>query len=274
MTLAGAFMEPVLLVRRELMSNYEYQFAIKHFPVEESRVRCAERLVIGRYSVLPLYGELERDLKLLGSRMINTFEQHRWISAFEYYRDLQAFTPESWDDENIFQCRHPGPFVVKGKTKSRKWQWKTHMFAPTKSEALQLGQRLKDDAEIGEQGVVYRRYVPLRTFGHGKDGLPFTNEWRFFYYREQRLSYAYYWPGSDYLDRASIPAEAIALADRIAAITSRFVNFFTLDLAETETGEWILIEVNDGQASVPSEHDLDELYGNLRRALGQTSTAY
>jgi hypothetical protein len=52
------------------------------------------------------------------------------------------------------------------------------------------------------------------------------------------------------------------------------VNFFTLDLAETETGEWILIEVNDGQASVPSEHDLDELDANLRRALGQTSTAY
>jgi hypothetical protein len=47
------------------------------------------------------------------------------------------------------------------------------------------------------------------------------------------------------------------------------VTFFVLDLAEAEDGRWILIEVNDGQSSVPSEHDLDELYGNLRRAVDE-----
>ena len=114
------------------------------------------------------------------------------------------FTPETWDDENIHQCQYAGPFVVKGKMKSRKWQWKSLMFAATKREALRIGQRLMEDSEIGEQGVVYRRFVPLKTFGLGKDGLPQTNEWRFFYYGTQRLSYAYYWPGSDYLDQAAI----------------------------------------------------------------------
>jgi len=109
--------------------------------------------------------------------------------------------------------------------------------------------------------------VPLKTFGLGKDGLPQTNEWRFFYFGRQRLSYAYYWPGSDYLDQASITSDALALADRIAAIVAQFVQFFVLDLAETESGDWILIEVNDAQQSVPSEHDLDELYGNLRLAI-------
>lgn len=141
------------------------------------------------------------------------------------------------------------------------------MFAKTKRDALRLGQRLKDDAEIGEQGIVYRRYVPLRTFGVGKDGLPQTNEWRFFYLRAQRLSCAYYWAGSDFLNQAKISDDAIALADRIAVIVSKHVPFFVLDLAETESGDWILIEVNDGQPSVPSEHDLNELYGNLRKAL-------
>jgi hypothetical protein len=259
--------DPVLLVRRELMSNYEYQFATKHFVVHESRVLCRNNFVIGRYSVLPLYAELERDLALLGSRLINSYEQHRWIASFDYYRALSKYTPETWDDENIYQCRHQGPFVVKGKTKSRKWQWKTHMFAKTKSDALQLAQRLKDDAEIGEQGVVYRKYVPLRTFGLGRDEMPVTNEWRFFYFKTQRLSYAYYWPGSDFLDKASIPSHGIQLADEIAAIACNFADFFALDLAETEQGDWILIEVNDGQTSVPSEHDLDELYGNLHQAI-------
>jgi len=257
-------MEPVLLVRRELMSNYEYQFATKHFVVHESRVLCRSNLVIGRYCVLPHYAELERDLALLGSRPINSYQQNLWISSFDYYHALCEYTPETWTDESIYQCRHQGPFVVKGKTKSRKWQWKTHMFAKTKAEALQLAQRLKDDAEIGEQGVVYRKYVPLKTFGLGRDELPLTNEWRFFYFKNQRLSHAFYWPGSDFLDKASIPPHAVELADKIASIASGFANFFALDLAETQQGDWILIEINDGQSSVPSEHDLDELYGNLR----------
>lgn len=259
--------EPILLVRRELMSNYEFQFAARHFRTQESRVLCRDALVIGRYCVLPHYQELERDLQLLGSRLINSWDQHHWIASFAYYQALREFTPETWDDENIHQCQHPGPFVVKGKMKSRKWQWKSLMFAPTKRDALKLGQRLKDDAEIGEQGVVYRRFVPLRTFGLGKEGLPQTNEWRFFYLHTRRLSYAYYWTGSDYLAQATISSEAIGLADRIAAIVAKFVPFFVLDLAETEAGDWILIEVNDAQQSVPSEHDLDELYGNLKSAL-------
>jgi ATP-grasp domain, R2K clade family 3 len=260
-------MEPILLVRRELMSNYEYQFATKHFRVEESRVLCRDSLVFGRYSVLPHYAELERDLALLGSRLINTFEQHRWIVSFDYYQRLAEFTPETWDESNIHQSQFTGPFVVKGKMKSRKWQWKSLMFARSKREALRIGDRLKEDSEIGEQGIVYRRFVPLKTFGQGKDGLPQTNEWRFFYLGPRRLSHAYYWPGSNFLDRATISDTAIALADRIAQIVSEVVPFFVLDLAETETGDWILIEVNDGQQSVPSEHDLDRLYGNLRAAL-------
>jgi hypothetical protein len=259
-------MDPILLIRRDMMSNYEYQHAARHFRIEESRVLCRDALVIGRYSVLPHYQEMERDLGLLGSRLINTYEQHRWITSFAYYNAVCEFTPETWDDENIYQCQHPGPFVVKGKMKSRKWQWKTLMYAETKPDALKLGRRLLEDSEIGEQGIVYRRFVPLRKFGLGKDGLPQTNEWRFFYLGTRRLSHAFYWTGSDYLSQASIPEEAVALADRIAAIVATHVPFFVLDLAETAEGKWILIEVNDAQQSVPSEHDLDELYGNLKAA--------
>jgi hypothetical protein len=124
-----------------------------------------------------------------------------------------------------------------------------------------------EDSEIGEQGIVYRRFVPLKTFGLGKDGLPQTNEWRFFYFGQQRLSHAYYWPGSNFLDQAAITDDALALADRIAEIVAPFVPFFVLDLAETEAGTWILIEVNDAQQAVPSEHDLDALYGNLRKII-------
>jgi hypothetical protein len=259
-------MEPVLLVRRETMGKYEYEFAARHFRVEESRVACRDCLVIGRYAVEPMYDELDRDLRLLGSRLVNPPEQHRWITSFSYYQQVRDFTPATWDEANIHECRHRGPFVVKGKTSSKKWQWKSHMFAKTKAAALKLAERLKEDAEIARQGVVYREYVPLRTFGLGNEEMPFTNEWRFYYLGDQRLAQAFYWSVSDYSPQAAITPEAIALGDRIASIAARFVTFFSLDLAETEDGRWILIEINDGQTAVPGEHDLDELYANLKTA--------
>lgn len=260
-------MKPLLLVRNQYMSKYEHQFASKHFQVEESRMACKNNLVVGRYSVLPFYEELDRDLRMVGSKLINDYDEHRWIATFDYYQEVKPFTPETWNDDNIHLCQHPGPFVVKGKLSSKKWNWKSSMFAETKQDALELAERLKEDSEISEQGVVYRRYVPLKTFEIGRNGLPFTNEWRLFYFKTKLLSAGYYWSLGDCHRQAEIRHECLALADKIALIVSRFTTFYTLDMAETDDGDWILIEINDGQMAVPSEHDLDELYGNLRSEL-------
>ena len=57
-------MKPTILIRRQFMSKYELKFAENHFQVAESRMHCKDCLVIGRYSVLPFYEELDRDLRL------------------------------------------------------------------------------------------------------------------------------------------------------------------------------------------------------------------
>ena len=129
-------MEPLLLVRSQHMSKYERQFAARHFRIEESRMACHNSLVVGRYSVLPFYEELDRDLRLIGGRLINTVEQHRWISTFDYYREVKDFTPETWDDESIHLCQHNGPFVVKGNLSSKKWQWWYRHVRPDERDAL------------------------------------------------------------------------------------------------------------------------------------------
>lgn len=257
-------MEPVLLVRREFISKYELRIAQKFFRVETQRVTCKNCLVIGRYSILPFYEELATDLVLNGSHLVHTPEQHRWIANFDYYPEVQAFTPETWTEEQFPTCPHPGPFVVKGRLKSKKFQWKRQMFARTKHQAWQIAERLKEDSFLGEQGILFRRYIPLRTYEIGPQGLPYTNEWRFFYWGERRLSYGYYWSNSDSFRKATIAAEAFELADEIARRVARFAQFFVLDLAETASGEWILIEINDAQMSELSENDPEELYSNLR----------
>jgi hypothetical protein len=183
--------------------------------------------------------------------------------------------PETWDDDNIYLCAHQGPFVVKGKMSSKKRTWNTHMFAQTRRDALEVAKRLKEDGDIREQGVVYRKYVPLKTYEIGHNGLPYTNEWRFFYWKTRRLSCGYYWSESDCVSRAELHPQAEQLAAAVASVAANHATFFAMDLAETKEGGWILIELNDGQMAVPSENDLDldELYGGLREAVGSEFSA-
>ena len=260
-------LNPLLLVRPEHMSKYERQFAAKHFQIEESRMLCQNSLVVGRYSVLPCYEELDRDLRLIGSRLVNTVDEHDWISTFAYYQEVKGFTPETWDESNIHLCNHEGEFVVKGKRSSKKWDWKTRMFAESKAAALKLGERLKEDSDIAEQGIVYRRFVPLKTFEIGRNELPYTNEWRLFYLGTSLLEAGYYWSVGDCISQATISPDCLRLAQHLADIVARFATFYTLDLAETQAGDWILIEINDAQMATPTEHDLEKLYANLREEL-------
>jgi hypothetical protein len=97
--------------------------------------------------------------------------------------------------------------------------------------------------------------------------LPHTNEWRFYFLKDQLLSYGYYWSVGDCVAQARLEPQAIDLAQQLARIALHHATFFVLDVAQTASGEWILIEINDGQMAVPSENDLDELYRNLKREL-------
>lgn len=259
--------ETSLLFRVDKNSEDELEIAKKYFSqIYTSRARIpSNHLVIGRYSCLPFYRELEEDLLFHNSRLINSFEQHIWIAHFDYYQELKEFTPRSWDDTNFYTCQHPGPFVVKGRTNSKKQKWNQLMFAPTKLDASKLASKLMDDMAIVEQGIIYREYIPLVKFEEGLHGLPFTNEWRFFFLGDKLISYGYYWSGYEFAEEMQISQEGIEFAQQVANIAKDYVNFFVVDIAEKESGGWILIELNDGQSSGLSEILPDNLYANLSK---------
>jgi hypothetical protein len=258
-------MDPVILFRRGIEADGEFEIAKKYFKTTGQRTECCDNLVIPRYSALPYYRELEHDLKNLGCTLINSYEQHRWVADFDYYEDLKEFTPESWDEHDFPYTNYAGPFVVKGRTNSRKFEWNKLMFAPTKRDASHIAAELNLDGLIAPQGVIYRKYVPLRTFEIGINGLPFTNEWRFFMLGQRILSYGYYWSTADDVSLGKLDTNALALVRKVAEIASQNINFYVLDIAQTEEGNWILIEVNDGSMSGLSENDPDILYFELRK---------
>jgi hypothetical protein len=257
---------PCILFRKTIREEAEFESAQKYFDVVTSRMECKNRLVIGRYSVLPMYRELEKDLRLNNCGLINTHDEHCWIADFAWYFSMHGMTPLSWDQESFWRCKSGGPFVVKGRTNSRKHKWSTHMFAETKRRAVEIADELRQDSMIGEQGIIFREYVPLKTLEVDHiSGLPYSNEWRFFYYKTTRLSHGFYWSSSaeETISSATMTQEGLDFANRVAAVASEHTTFYVLDIAEKASGGWTLVEINDAQMSGLSENDPDTLYESL-----------
>jgi hypothetical protein len=270
-------MRPVILFRAgTLHEEKELSIAEKHFPVIRNRVRAvADDLVIGRYSVLPEYKELENDIEFLGAKLINSYKQHRYVADLRNWVEdpfLRQITPKTWYRVEDVPDDEPGPFVVKGSTNSRKHDWKTHMFAKDKRAASEVAWRLYQDGLIGEdrQSIYVRKFVPFKRLMTGINDLPITVEFRFFVAFGEVLCGAYYW--SSYADDLpdglpKIDCIPVGFVEKIAAHLKDKINFVVVDVGIDESGLPWIVELNDGQMSGESENDLDTLYRRLHEVV-------
>lgn len=256
-------MNATILFRGSIEHEDELRAARQYFPnLTLQRNILHNTLVIGRYSVLPFYRELELDLAINQCKLINSYDQHLWIANGAWIHSFHN-TPKTYTDLN-FHTAPEGAYVVKGTTNSRKLQWNKMMFAPSKRQAADVAGDLMADPMISEQGLLYREYVPLKKLGEGLNGLPFVNEWRGFFYKENLIAIGKYWP--DVVDHPEyVLTEAMQkFAQETAKTAACFVNFFVLDIAETAQGEPILIEINDGQMSGLQDIEPGYFYQNLK----------
>lgn len=252
-----------VLYRKSLMENEELEIVKKYFKVSDSMVGIKDDLVIGRYSCVPFYTEVEKGLSLQNSKLINSFSEHNYIASFDYYWDIEQFTPKTWF--KLSDVPEGGPYVVKGVTNSKKQQWNTMMFAATKQDAIRIAMDLKNDYWFAGQDIIIRKYEPLIKLGDSVNGLAFTNEWRFFFYKTDMLSHGFYWSESETIGQ--IDQEGLLFAKSIAGIIAEKTNFFALDIGQKVDGSWIVIECNDGQMSGFSMNNPDDVYLYLSRAL-------
>ena len=266
-----------ILFRRSLSEENEYREAAKFFPPGEELFEFRSEipegaLVIGRYSVLPYYQELERELKNRNSRMINSYNAHSYIANMDWYHDLKHITPQTWFQGEWGSLPADESFIIKGLTNSRKFQWKTHMFAETKKGVRDVVGRLFDDTMLREQGIVVRKYIPLESFGEQINGLPISNEWRFFCLDGKILAEGFYW--SNWIDELSQdfrtpPKEAVEKVKHALSLVPAHVRFITIAVAKTKEGDWTVIELNDGQMSGLSDIEPERLYSSLKSQLSR-----
>lgn len=253
----------VILAQQELMSKDEIKGMINsNINFSFSRINLGNKIVFPRYGVLPFYQELERDLEYQNSVLINNYDQHKYISNFEYYHDIEKYTPKTYF--NFAEVPENKKLIVRGETNSKKFQWNTQMFADNKKDALKIMFDLQNDYYLQNQRILFREYVDLEVLEYGINGLPFANEWRFFYYQNQLIDYGYYWSISE--KKPEFDPKALQMANKIAFILSEKINFFAIDVAKTKNGEWIVIEVNDGSMSGLVDIPKEKFYSNLKDA--------
>ncbi len=263
---------PTILYRQYgMMEDAELKAANKHFVTYKSRSSAnGGDLVIGRYSVLPYYKELEEDLRHKGAKLINSHQQHRYVAdLWNYVHDLEGLTFRTWNAKNMLAVPEGIPLVLKGETNSRKDLWSTHMFANNKQEAIEVFLNLSRDNLIGQQEIYVREYIPLvcvTDVDHQFDRPPVTLEFRFFVAYGEVVSGGYYW--SSHVDELPyVPSPSVVPQEFLTKVINRVkdkVNFFVVDVAQIKSGEWIVVELNDGQMSGLSENDPNVLYKNLK----------
>jgi hypothetical protein len=137
------------------------------------------------------------------------------------------------------------------------------MFANNKKEATEIYFKLKEDSYLQNQDVIIREFEQLEVLEIGINDLPFTNEHRFFFNGTQLIDHGFYWTISE--QKKEVDQSGIDFAQQIANIISKKVNFFVVDIAKKENGDWILIEINDGSMSGLSEIDPFRFYDNLNK---------
>ena len=256
-------METKILFRKDLDTEEEFRIAKLYFPVVESRMNIYDSLVLARYSALPFYNELEEDLIYNDSKLINSYRQHKYIADFEYYWDIEDLTPKTYF--RLHEVPEGGPYVVKGVTNSRKFEWNTLMFAKDKRRAIEIACDLRKDSMIQQQEIIVREFIPLEKVEDGLNGMPMSNEWRFFCLYDKIVSYGFYWTIAE--EQGKLEQEAIELVNKVVDRVKNNVNFFVVDVAKKEDGGWIVIELNDGQQSGLSGNDPHILYGALKMEL-------
>jgi hypothetical protein len=155
------------------------------------------------------------------------------------------------------------PLILKDFVKSRKHEWAEACFIPSASDHAGVERVVRRFIELqGDDlagGLVFREFVDLKQLGpHPQSGMPLTREFRLFFANHQLIASVPYWDGVDYgaqdmpIDRFELAATRVDSA------------FFTMDVAQKADGDWLVIELGDGQvAGLPENVAIPAFYAAL-----------
>lgn len=160
------------------------------------------------------------------------------------------------------------PIIIKDYVKSRKHEWNESFFIPDASDrnhaTIVIKNFIDRQGEHINEGIVFREFVNLERLSmHSKSQIPLSKEYRLFYFQKQFLFQFDYWEDIHYDDEKPDLTIFNRLAQNIGS------NFFTMDIGKTNSGDWIIIEIGDGQVSgLPIDSNILGFYKSIKERTG------
>jgi len=194
------------------------------------------------------------------------------------YKFIDGHTPKTiWltvenqqvNYEQVFNEIKPfknSPLIVKDFVKSQKHYWDTACFIPSATDKEKVKSIIEKFVELQNtdlnEGLVIREFVELNDLTiHSKSGMPLKQEYRLFFLNGQLLGCYDYWEEGEYSADEQPPLDLFKdIAKNIKS------NFFSMDIAKTKQGKWLIIELGDGEVTgLPDKTDRTQFYATVRK---------
>ncbi len=225
-----------------------------------------DALWIGHIPSRERYEAVFRGALAKNVRLINDPETHLRITEFDrWYGRLEGLTPRSYvvrsvDEVDAAIAQVGLPTFIKGAVLSKKGFGWNAVVAETAEDARKKVENLLQMKTFSRGMAALRTLVPLRKVQHSVEGFPLSREYRLFVLRGSVVGAGYYWmfgdpfgpPSED--EWARINGLALEAAKRLEA------PWLSVDLAQTQAGEWLIIEVGDPQFSGVSQMSIKQLW--------------
>lgn len=223
------------------------------------------------------YEQLYTALLEKNIQLVNNPEEYRFCHYLpENYPTIQAYTPKTSskalvgnfdiaDFKTELDLFGNQPIVLKDYVKSQKHYWEEACFIPNAADRPQAEKVIRRFLDLqGEdlnEGLVFRAFVDLEALTtHSVSGMPLTKEFRVFVYQGAILASYPYWAEGDYENVQPVLEHFKSVLPKIKS------NFFTLDIAKQAQGDWIIVELGDGQvAGLPDRATPKGFYEALKQ---------
>lgn len=221
------------------------------------------------------YDLLYRSLLEKNIELINNPSEYQFCHYLpENYETIKEFTPKTRfkelqsefridDFQSLIDEFGGKPIVIKDYVKSQKHYWYEACFIPSAADRERVKSVIERFLELQgpdlSEGLVFRAFIELEELtNHSESGMPLTKEFRVFVKKHEIMSVFKYWDEGNYQNVEPIMDEFMGVIPKIKS------NFFTMDIAKKKDGNWIIVELGDGQvAGLPDNADKNSFYANL-----------
>jgi hypothetical protein len=243
----------------------------------KDNLKNLEEAVFRGWMLRPLiYEKMYKMLLKKNIKLINSPKEYKNCHYTpQYYNFIKSSTPKTiWIEEdkisedlnfivNEIKVFGNAPVILKDFVKSRKFEWEEACFIPNALDEKKVKGVIRRFLELqGDKlngGLVFRKFVDLEFLTkHSKSNLPLSKEFRLFFYKKELIQVIHYWEEGDYGDLEPDLNEFTNIAQSVES------NFFTMDIAKEVNGNWIILELGDGQVSwLPKTVNVFDFYNNI-----------